>query len=1055
MPQFKIGDSVIYTNSNEKGIIVEIMPSGRGRQLYKVNIDNIVRNCLESNLISDFDLNDPFKRIEQGIFNSYLDFSKLNTSFKIRNTSNNSISTLKASNTIFKAYQFKPLLKFLNSDNRRLLVADEVGLGKTIEAGHVMLELKARGELKNGLIVCPKSLREKWRIELKTKFNLDFKIYDSVKDFAHDLNERPNSLKAIINYEKLRMPNDKFKYTENEKDPNNLFSIITQKNIEFDFLLCDEAHRLRNSYTRLYKGALNFIKSCKSVLFLTATPIMISELNLFNILALLDPLKYSNYSTFQNQIAVNKPFIHALSLLNRNASFDEIYNYLINSEINIQFTSDSEYYIDYNKRYKLTELFQDVPLFSKILTDLKSIPDNFHSRVELQYNLSDLSEINKIFSRTRKVEITQDWSQPIREPKTILVDLAPEERKYFDQIINEYIEQNTSKNLTGDIVYDQGSALGLIQRKRQISSSVYGFLNENNSLDLGIDQYSEYNDAKFDELIKIIHEVCLINRKKLIVFAVFKKTLKYLGIRLHSKGIKSCIIHGDINNRVEIIQDFKDNAGLNVLLSSEVGSEGLDMQFCDVIVNYDLPWNPMVVEQRIGRIDRFGQKSQVINIYNFIVKDSIQEEIYTRLLDRIGIFKGCIGDLEAILDKELEESSNIKAKNLREYFSLLEKEFYCTKISKSVREKKIEQIQKAIIIEQRNLIEISEGLTDTLTNDLYFKNEILNIEKNLRYVTEYELARFLNLLFETHLSVCEFRLINKENLTYSIKLPRSSPKILINFLITYKPSGEEINELFQKFINEIIGDDYLVITFSQDYGYNNANILRINAYHPLIIAAENFFSLKSSSNETTFQFGLRKNDIPFIIQGYRNIVLSQYRLKIIKSLFKRKQEIEYNIPIIYDLDFNSIINNKDVSDAFLAAIQLNPVPISNHLVLKTEIINDMICSFTEIVSIRENEIISDFKMRLETSKIMQKQRLNEFYNNRINNQQRIIQNSVNVIEFSSNNIEVKNLKRILPVQRNLLEKIRIERDEALSGIDDAYIRSSAPELLSLSLISIV
>ena len=157
MATFQIGDSVIYVNSNEKGIIKEVFPPARGRQLYRVSINETIKNCLESNLIPDTDLSDPFQRLRQGIFGSFLEFSKINTSFKIQNTSNNTISSLKASNTIFKAYQFKPLLKFLNSENRRILIADEVGLGKTIEAGHIMLELMARRELRNALIICPKS----------------------------------------------------------------------------------------------------------------------------------------------------------------------------------------------------------------------------------------------------------------------------------------------------------------------------------------------------------------------------------------------------------------------------------------------------------------------------------------------------------------------------------------------------------------------------------------------------------------------------------------------------------------------------------------------------------------------------------------------------------------------------------------------------------------------------------------------------------------------------------------------------------------------------------
>ena len=134
---------------------------------------------------------------------------KKNTTFKIKSSNNSTISSLKASKTLFRAYQFKPLLKFINSPSRRLLVADEVGLGKTIEAGHIMLELKARKQLNDVLIVCPMSLQEKWKAELIEKFALPFKIYDSSKDLIDDLENGHGNIHAIINYEKIRLKKTK------------------------------------------------------------------------------------------------------------------------------------------------------------------------------------------------------------------------------------------------------------------------------------------------------------------------------------------------------------------------------------------------------------------------------------------------------------------------------------------------------------------------------------------------------------------------------------------------------------------------------------------------------------------------------------------------------------------------------------------------------------------------------------------------------------------------------------------------------------------------------
>ena len=218
MSKYTIGNKVIKADSEGHGTIIEVMPPRRGRQLYKVSWGNIVTDELEVNLWPDCDISDPFERCMSGIFGSYSEYSKKNTTFKIRSSNNNTISSLKASKTLFRAYQFKPLLKFLNSPNRRLLVADEVGLGKTIEAGHIMLELKARRELNHVLIVCPKSLQRKWKDELAFKFGLQFKIYESQKDLLADMQEHRVAVHAIINYEKIRMKRQKSKDEKKAKD---------------------------------------------------------------------------------------------------------------------------------------------------------------------------------------------------------------------------------------------------------------------------------------------------------------------------------------------------------------------------------------------------------------------------------------------------------------------------------------------------------------------------------------------------------------------------------------------------------------------------------------------------------------------------------------------------------------------------------------------------------------------------------------------------------------------------------------------------------------------
>lgn len=1053
MARFNIGDSVIYVNSKEKGIIKEIFPPARGRQLYRVSIDSEIKNCLETNLIPDTDLSDPFIRLRQGVFGSFIEFSKINTSFKIQNTSNNTISSLKASNTIFKAYQFKPLLKFLNSENRRILVADEVGLGKTIEAGHIMLELMARRELKNALIVCPKSLQEKWQMELKEKFNFQFKIYDTAKDLISDLQGRSGTIKGIVNYEKIRLPK-----LEKDAEPSrklNLFNLLDKQNIKFDFILCDEAHRLRNHTTQTHKGMKKIIEKTNSVVFLTATPIMISEENLFNLLQLLDEHKYTEYSTFHNEIAVNAPFINALNQINNHVPYNNVAEYLNNSEVSLYYSSGEEYRVEWKKTFTMKELFDDIPLYKKIITDLKSKTDSAETRVQLQFDISDMSEMNKIFSRTRKKDVTQDWSQAVREPHTIIVELYPEERNEFDTVIESYIDENTYIDDFGNEKMSQGMALGLVQKKRQVASSVYGYLYNAEDLNKGLDRYSLYKDAKFEKLLEVINEVVTKDNKKLIVFALFKKTLKYLKLRLNKTGIQTAIIHGDIKDRVSEIERFKTDNGVKVLLSSEVGSEGLDMQFCDALVNYDLPWNPMVVEQRIGRIDRFGQKSPIVNIYNLIVKDSIQEDIYTRLLERIGIFRGSIGDLEAILDKDLDRKENIGVRNIREWFSALEKELYCTEITKQQRTDKIDAIERAIITEQKNLKDVSEGLTDTLTNDVYFKNEIDNIQSNHRYVTEKELVNYLRTLIRTKLTTCQLELINEENLTYKFIIPQSSPRTLINFLNEFQPQDTESIISFRQFINSIDDKNILEVTFSQDTGYNNNKLIRINAYHPIINAAMIFFRTQESGTNNTFQFALEKKyfeDYNQIHEG--DYFLAVYSSTTIKKWHKREQKTELLIPILYDVTKEKIINDKRLSERFLGEAQLQAVAKTNNHSISSKLLEELEYVFAENIEILESENLSEQKMRMETHKKMQIQRKTEFFNNRIKRQQNIIQNSENKLTFLFDEKERKNIERILPAQRKTLLNFEDDKENTLKAIESGEISCKSPQLLSLNHITI-
>jgi SNF2 family DNA or RNA helicase len=262
--------------------------------------------------------------------------------------------------------------------------------------------------------------------------------------------------------------------------------------IDFDFLLFDEAHRLRNSNTQLYKGVQQLVTSAKSVVMLTATPIMISEENLFNLLHLLDPLAYDNKLTFKNQINVNKPLISALSKLNNNRPFKQISEELKSEVIELTYAIGEEGEAHFSTM-TVDEAFKGVELYERVIKDLELLEDSPENRVHIQFNLTNMSELNSIFSRTRKREVTTDLDQARREPHVVPVRLHDDERHHFDDILERYFQENSFLDPYGNQRLPQGKVLGYVQKKRRLASSVYGYLSDDDQLARG-----------FDEMIKVI-----------------------------------------------------------------------------------------------------------------------------------------------------------------------------------------------------------------------------------------------------------------------------------------------------------------------------------------------------------------------------------------------------------------------------------------------------------------------------------------------------------------------------------------------------------------------
>lgn len=1046
MALFNIGDNVVRTDDNANGVVIKVS-SGRGRVIYTVNFDFGTTNVLEADLRANFNITDPFERCKGGMFGSYSDYSMINTTFKIRSSNRSTISSLKASKTLFRAYQFKPLLKFLNSPNHRLLVADEVGLGKTIEAGHIMLELKARKELKNVLIVCPKSLQEKWKAELYEKFGLTFKIYEKSRELIDELSMRGRVVRGIVNYEKIRTFRDKDKDKNKDTSRTNLAEfLLSETSQNFSMVLCDEAHKMRNRGTMTYRGAEILMNCADTALFLTATPVMISDENLYNLLHLLDNTRYYNYEIFKNRMNENRPFVEAISNLNHNMPLKEIYEMLVDAEIQISYYADEREI--YSKTTNVGEVYKNDPVFNEI-KELLMGEDTLKVRARLQYLLSTMSMMNTVFSRTRKREVTTDMSQAERKPHLCKVVLNKDEQTCFDDVIEEYTDDNSYTDDWGEERMTVGGALGLVQRKRQVASSVWAYMNKDTDLDKGLDVYSACEDAKVEMLLKIIKEVFANGNKKLVVFALFRKTLKYLSIRLKKAGYNSLVIHGLVDNRADILKQFKTDENIHILLSSEVGSEGLDMQFCNSMVNYDLPWNPMVVEQRIGRIDRFGQKSPVVNIYNMVVADSIQEEIYMRLLERIGIFQGTIGDMEAILDAQIRVDG--KFVTIQDIYNKMEKEFYTKELTPQEREQKMAEVERAIENEKENLQHLQEGLTNTLTNDRYFQEEIARILNRNAYVTKEELCNYLMSAIRTQLTTCN---LNKaKEGVWNFRIPASQPMALRNFLTQYCDNTDEAGISADQFKRKIENENEFLLTFDQDVAYENPGIHYLNIYHPMIQACLNYFSKNEDNSNTTFSYAL---DADEVLQRGNRYYMGLYQLTLRRSVQGVKKETAELVPVLFNMHTGAVEANTEIVDHVFRRSQTEGKECNaTNESIDSSIIDNMNYDFTEYISTEKKMRLEEEKRQAESDRLRNEQQTTEYYKSRIKNHL----NNIEQWEYEVANIlmddkDIRNKTGAIRLAKSQVAKLQKERDERLLFINQDNQLAIEDKLLSLNLISI-
>ncbi|WP_428909095.1 DEAD/DEAH box helicase [Niallia sp. Krafla_26] len=448
-------------------------------------------------------------------------------------------------------HQLEVAKQVVENMNGKAILADEVGLGKTIEAGLILKEYMIRGLVKKVLILVPASLVTQWASELNTKF-----FIPAVTQRKSYVWEQCDVVISSIDTAK-RSPHREIIYEQ-----------------DYDLIIIDEAHKLKNNKTKNYEFVQNLKK--KFCLLLTATPIQNRISEIFNLVSLLKPGHLG---------------------------------------------SESDFYNKYKK-------------------DSRSLDDNEH--------LKEL--VNKVMIRNRRADTGIEWTKRIVE--TITIEFTEKERNLYEAL-SEFGQSN------GLINKSQFSIMTLQREACSSRESVYYTLK--NMLQKAENPTEEFK-GKIQHLISLIEAVDSNSKAqkalelikeiddKVIIFTEYRATQFFLQWFLKQHGITSVPFRGGFKRGKKdwMRELFKNNA--QVLIATEAGGEGINLQFCNHIINYDLPWNPMRLEQRIGRIHRLGQEKDV-KIYNFAVKETVEDHILKLLYEKINLFENVIGELDDILTK--------------------------------------------------------------------------------------------------------------------------------------------------------------------------------------------------------------------------------------------------------------------------------------------------------------------------------------------------------------------------------------------------------------------
>lgn len=547
---------------------------------------------------------------------------------KIKNETAGGFLSALASGIIPLPHQLHVLNRAMETNNIRYILADEVGLGKTIEAGMIIKELKSRGLVQRVLVVCPTGLVTQWASEMQEKFHEKFHVilpsdYDTIRRLT-DADDVYGQYDQVISPMDSIKPIEKHAgWTDERVEKYNEERIYSIINSGWDLIIIDEAHRVAGSSGEVARYKLGYLLSQASpyLLLLSATPHNGKTEPFLRLVRLLDEEAFPNSkSIVKEQVA---PY---LIRTEKREAIDNNGNLLFKNRIThlVELQWDERHTFQ-RELYELVSSYVSTTYDKAKRNRKKNMCLIFLLIIMQRMVTSSTAAVRQ--SLERRLEALK--SQNTRIGSLTEADLAEME-----------IEDDVAEAL-------EAMSLNLSEEIAELEHII------------AVAKQAEFQhpDVKVERLIDTIDEILSEDRnQKIIIFTEFVATQKYLQQLLENRGFTVSVLNGSmsIDERNEALQEFKTKT--NIFISTDAGGEGLNLQFSNIIINYDLPWNPMKIEQRCGRADRIGQQRDV-HIYNFIVGDTVENRVREVLEQKLSvIFKELgVDKYSDVLDSEVAE----------------------------------------------------------------------------------------------------------------------------------------------------------------------------------------------------------------------------------------------------------------------------------------------------------------------------------------------------------------------------------------------------------------